>query len=55
MSCRTGRLRGERSLRDRYTGLGRIVSKGSDVVRHEPSNARTLACQITLTRSHVTK
>jgi hypothetical protein len=28
VSCRTGRLRGGRSLRDAYTGLGRIVFYG---------------------------
>ena len=35
MSCRTGLLRGGRSLRDAYTGLGRISSIGLRDARHD--------------------
>ena len=37
MSCRTGRLRGERSLRDLCTGLGGMSSMGPRDARHDLS------------------
>jgi hypothetical protein len=38
MSCRTGSLRGRRSLRDSYTGQGRTIRSGPPVGRRDLSS-----------------
>jgi hypothetical protein len=50
MSCRTDRLRGERSLHDAYTGRGETTAKGLPLVGIKTEQREVLCAPLTKTR-----